>query len=246
MPKRAVPGETDLATVHPELAKQLVDPSLATQLHAGSTKKVSWRCAAGHEWETQVHIRTNKGGGCPVCAGLTVLPGSNDLATTHPELAKQLVDQTLAIALTAGSHKKVSWRCAAGHEWEALVKSRVEGRGCPVCADYGIQPDEPGVLYVIASSAWLKAGIANTAKLDRRLDEHRRQGLTEVLGVREFPTASEAKAVEDVWKAALKEAPAHMRANKSDIRDGFTETVRRMPRFEQYASSLLNVESVPR
>lgn len=33
-----------------------------------------------------------------------------------------------------GSHKKVWWECEKGHRWPAIVKSRVSGSGCPVCA----------------------------------------------------------------------------------------------------------------
>lgn len=34
-----------------------------------------------------------------------------------------------------GSHRRVWWRCALGHEWRAAVKTRVSGSGCPVCAN---------------------------------------------------------------------------------------------------------------
>ena len=36
--------------------------------------------------------------------------------------------------VTAGSHKKVWWRCKMGHEWQAEVRSRYLGTGCPYCA----------------------------------------------------------------------------------------------------------------
>jgi hypothetical protein len=69
-----------------------------------------------------------------VCSNKLVLPGVNDLATTHPELAAQAHgwDPT---TLTAGSHKKVGWKCALGHTWNALVKERSQGTGCPVCSN---------------------------------------------------------------------------------------------------------------
>lgn len=41
--------------------------------------------------------------------------------------------------VTAGSHRKVWWRCAAGHEWQAEVKSRANGSGCPYCANRSVQ-----------------------------------------------------------------------------------------------------------
>lgn len=33
-----------------------------------------------------------------------------------------------------GSHKKVWWVCGKGHEWEAQIKSRNVGSGCPYCS----------------------------------------------------------------------------------------------------------------
>ena len=36
--------------------------------------------------------------------------------------------------ITYGSAKKVWWKCAEGHEWEAAPNHRSRGRQCPVCA----------------------------------------------------------------------------------------------------------------
>ena len=33
-----------------------------------------------------------------------------------------------------GSHQKVWWQCPAGHSYDSVVKSRVLGTGCPICA----------------------------------------------------------------------------------------------------------------
>lgn len=37
-------------------------------------------------------------------------------------------------SLTSGSHKKVWWLGRCGHEWQAEVKSRTQGNGCPYCS----------------------------------------------------------------------------------------------------------------
>lgn len=37
--------------------------------------------------------------------------------------------------ITPGSHKKAWWICEKGHEWEALIKSRNVGIGCPYCSN---------------------------------------------------------------------------------------------------------------
>ena len=33
-----------------------------------------------------------------------------------------------------GSARKVWWRCGEGHEWQAPVKARTSGSGCPICS----------------------------------------------------------------------------------------------------------------
>lgn len=111
-------------------------PLTPDQVIYGSSKKVWWVCDSGHEWEAMVKSRV-AGCGCPVCANRRLAPGINDLAAVHPELSKQWHPEKNG-ALTpsdvmAGSRRKVWWRCEAGHEWQATVCSRAEGRGCPVC-----------------------------------------------------------------------------------------------------------------
>ncbi len=145
MSNRAVPGKNDLATTHPALAAELVDQELGRALKAGSTRKVLWRCALGHQWEARLDARTGQGQGCPFCAGRYAIPGVNDLATTHPALAAELVDQELATVLKSGSHRMVEWCCALGHEWRASLLNRCErpgapAQGCPVCSGKRVLP----------------------------------------------------------------------------------------------------------
>lgn len=122
-----------LNETHPQLAAELVDPTLATKISRGSTKKVVWRCELGHTWEAAPNSRTAMGSGCPVCAGKVVVPGFNDLSSANPELAAQLADPSLGQTLTPKSGKKVQWRCTEGHLWSASVNTRANGHGCPVC-----------------------------------------------------------------------------------------------------------------
>lgn len=103
----------------------------------GSKQKIWWRCEKGHEWQAMVKART-AGTGCPVCANHQLIPGENDLATTHPELASQWHPikngALMPNDLVAGTRKKVWWKCERGHEWQARVASRASGAGCPACA----------------------------------------------------------------------------------------------------------------
>lgn len=111
----------------------------------GSRRKIWWQCEQGHEWQAAIYTRTS-GSGCPVCAGKAVAPGENDLASQHPELIAEwhpVKNRELRPdQVTASSHRKVWWRCAKGHEWQAAVKSRATGCGCPVCAHRALLPGE--------------------------------------------------------------------------------------------------------
>ena len=117
-----------LAEVHPELVSEWSEKNLPLtpdDITFGSNKKVWWRDACGHEWQTSVKARSN-GEKCPICSGARVIAGINDLATLEPLLVKQWSEKNKIkpTEVSIGSHKKVIWRCEKGHEWEAAVKSR--------------------------------------------------------------------------------------------------------------------------
>ncbi|MBS72613.1 MAG: methyltransferase-like protein [Thermoplasmata archaeon] len=63
----------------------------------------------------------------------TIVAVSPELAAQwHPTKNGDLTPDRIA----AGSNKKVWWKCSEGpdHEWEAVVSSRLAGRGCGFCA----------------------------------------------------------------------------------------------------------------
>lgn len=139
--RAALPGENDLATAQPALAAQWHPtknlPLTPAQVTQSSHQLVWWQCAKGHEWRAAVKSRAG-GNGCPVCAGRRLLPGENDLATLSPALAAQWHTEKNG-SLTprqvrAFAVRRVWWRCPKGHEWQARIKDRMAGTGCPVCA----------------------------------------------------------------------------------------------------------------
>ena len=147
--RRPIPGETDLATRYPELARQWHPtkngPLTPSDVLPGSHQLVWWLCPNGHEWRAQVKSRVS-GAGCPICTNRHVLSGDNDLATHYPDLARQW-HPTKNGSLTPhdvlpGSRRKVWWVCDKGHQWRAAVSARVNGSGCPVCAGKKIVPGE--------------------------------------------------------------------------------------------------------
>ena len=142
--KKVLPGENDLASFYPNIAKEWhseKNGSLKPEaVSPSSNRKVWWRCPLGHEYQSVVALRTQRGNGCPYCTGRKVLPGFNDLATVEPETAKQwhptLNGPLTPEMVTAGSHRRVWWQCPNGHVWKAVVFSRsgLRKSGCPVCA----------------------------------------------------------------------------------------------------------------
>ena len=140
--KVIITGVNDLASTHPDLAAQLVDPAVGRSLSAGSHTPVTWRCQESHRWDASPVSRSRLGSGCPYCSGRLPVPGVNDLATTHPDLAAQLIDPALASTVGPGSSKALTWRCAqdSAHTWDAPVRNRARKKnptGCPVCAGRG-------------------------------------------------------------------------------------------------------------
>ena len=103
----------------------------------GANKKIWWKCSLGHEWEATAGNRS-KGSGCPFCSNHKAWTGYNDLATVNPELSSEWNYEKNGVLkptdVTAGSHKKVWWKCSNGHEWQADIHSRNSGNGCPYCS----------------------------------------------------------------------------------------------------------------
>lgn len=128
-----------LASVHPELIPEWSErnlPLTPDKITFGSNKRVWWKGACGHEWETSVKARS-KGEKCPICSGARVIEGINDLATLKPLLAQEWSkkNKLKPTEVSVASHKKIIWKCKHGHEWEASVKSRtINGTGCPYCS----------------------------------------------------------------------------------------------------------------
>ena len=110
-----------------------LDPS---RLTLGSNKKVWWKCKKYHEWESTIYNR-NKGAGCPYCAGKKVLVGYNDLQTINQTIANEWnYEKNNGLNPTdfvPYSNKKVWWKCSEGHEWQASINHRSNGRRCPYC-----------------------------------------------------------------------------------------------------------------
>lgn len=104
----------------------------------GSHYKVWWKCQEGHSWEAMVSNRARHGRGCPYCSHQLPIRGETDLATCFPNLAAEWHPSKNILKpdeVMPGTHKKAWWICSLGHEWQAEIKSRTTGVGCPYCTN---------------------------------------------------------------------------------------------------------------
>ena len=120
-------------------------PLTPQDVTTGSHKLIWWRCPKGHSWRAAVYSRTTLGTGCPVCTGRQALAGENDLATLYPDIAAQWDEEKNGALrpnnVTAGSNRRVWWRCEKGHSYRAVIAQRVQrGDGCPYCANRKVLP----------------------------------------------------------------------------------------------------------
>ena len=130
--QKLLSGFEDLAAIAPNLAKEAHgwDPSME---FSSSIRVKQWKCSNGHVFKSSIHNR-RRGDGCSVCSGRIVTVGKNDLLTTHPKLASELVELD-PTSVSAGSGFKALWKCEFGHEWKTAIANRSSsGTACPVCS----------------------------------------------------------------------------------------------------------------
>ena len=133
-------GFNDLASKRPKLVKEWssVNEIQPSQVTARSTRYAYWKCSkCGHEWYARIADRS-AGSGCPVCAGQKTVSGINDLKTLYPALFSELSDknENTGSAISIKSRENLWWKCSkCGHEWQAVVYTRVCGSGCLKCLE---------------------------------------------------------------------------------------------------------------
>lgn len=147
--RKASPEQNSLTKQFPALAAEWDDemnaPLTPQDVTTGSHKLIWWRCPKGHSWRAAVYSRTTLGTGCPVCTGRQALAGENDLATLYPDIAAQWDGMKNGALrpnnVTAGSNRRVWWKCEKGHSYRAVIAQRVQrGDGCPYCANRKVLP----------------------------------------------------------------------------------------------------------
>lgn len=147
--KKIVSGINDLATKCPMAATMWSDKNACSpsEVAAGSHKKAIFVCPdCGQEFESSICNVVNSlmryRTGCPVCRGLKVVSGINDLATKCPAAANMWSDKNACSPgkISAGNNKMAWFVCPdCKQEFKAPVCNVVnsllhDNTGCPVCA----------------------------------------------------------------------------------------------------------------
>jgi hypothetical protein len=99
----------------------------------------------------------------------------NDLATTHPELAKQAHGWDPR-TVVAGSGKRLEWKCEKGHIWKTTLNHRTNDRNCPSCSITGFDPNREAYLYFLIQPKWEMYQIGITNFPVDRLKSHKKNG----------------------------------------------------------------------
>ena len=170
---KALAGFNDLKSQNPVIASQWNYEKngdlLPTMVTVSSGKNVWWKCEKGHEWEAVIASRTKiqpkhyKFAGCPVCANKKVLIGYNDLLTTNPDIAAEWNYEKngdlLPTMVTAGSSKRVWWKCKRGHEWLVPIHNRLYNN-CPTCScGRATSMPEQAIVYYLSNYFEVKSRV---------------------------------------------------------------------------------------
>lgn len=114
-----------------------------TKITYGSHIKPWWKCpTCGYKWQQIIcdMVRKNrKLPYCPSCTNRVLIKRQNDLASTHPEIAKEWdFDKNKELTpdnVTFKYCKRVWWKCAKGHSYKQRIDSRtLRNTGCPYCS----------------------------------------------------------------------------------------------------------------
>jgi hypothetical protein len=100
--------------------------------YLGSKNKLLWECAKGHQWEAIPNSIKN-GRWCPQCG---IKRRSQMRKLTITDMRKLAFDKggECLSEKYVNSNTKLLWKCAKGHQWEAVPSAVKSRTWCPVCS----------------------------------------------------------------------------------------------------------------
>ena len=98
--------------------------------YQSNMKHLRWRCRNGHEWKASLARVKDGGTWCPHCA--------KESRRLSLRVAQDVAVAKGGVCLSTNyvySHRRLTWRCREGHEWNASLNSIKDGgTWCPHCA----------------------------------------------------------------------------------------------------------------
>lgn len=109
----------------------------SNDVYTGSHKDIDFYCSKGHRWPAMPVNVFHKGCGCPYCSGRYPIVGKTDLWTTHPEVARLLVNQNEGHLYSAHSETETGFVCP---DCGSIIIKKIRkvtdgGLACKVCSD---------------------------------------------------------------------------------------------------------------
>ena len=108
-----------------------------TNVREHSKRTIQWRCLnCGHQWEETPHERMKVRAACPSCGKIL-----GSLAWSYPSIASEWSPSNPVNPWTIRPHAGLKftpeWICSKdeSHVWTVGVAARLNGSGCPECAD---------------------------------------------------------------------------------------------------------------
>jgi len=199
--QQVLTGFNDLKTKFPDIASEAFGWDPATVFSA-SIEKRDWKCNNEHIYCTTIRLRTLRNTGCPFCSGNKVLTGFNDLKTKFPDIAAEAYGWDPA-TVVPGTNQKKDWRCSKGHIYSSSVNKRTgKGTGCPICAEYGFNPDKDAWFYLMERPGEQQLGISNV--ITDRLRTHELNGWNLIEHTTEPALGQKVLDTENAFKKWLK------------------------------------------
>lgn len=132
--------------------------------YQGAHQKLRWRCAEGHEWFATANS-VRRGTWCPACYNANRLVGEELFAGVQA-IARARGGRCLSTTyVNAVTHLR--WRCAEGHEWEAVPYSISSGTWCARCAGMVLTIDDVHALARARGGRCLSTKYVNSRTLMR-------------------------------------------------------------------------------
>lgn len=110
--------------------------ALLSRTYVGRRKPMRWRCAEGHEWTATV-ASVSRGAWCRSCGRRRAEEPTRARTLARVQaLARERGGECLSTEYKVG-RTRLRFRCAKGHEWEALPSAITWGTWCDRCAVRG-------------------------------------------------------------------------------------------------------------